>query len=132
MIQSGRYSGMSNKDYHDDLLALSKSRLDLLAQAPEAYKASLTAPREDTKALRVGSALHKLVLEPDTFGAEFAVKPEDINRRTKEGKAEYESFQLANAGKIILDSEEMETAAAPILIPSPYYWQAVKPAIQLL
>lgn len=48
-------------------------------------------PKADTDALRVGRALHSLILEPATFETEWAVCPA-CNKRTKEGKALYAAF----------------------------------------
>lgn len=75
----------SNKDYHSNS-AVSKSTLCKMAINPEYYKWCLDNPQPPTDDLIVGSAFHKLVLEPDDFDKEFAVLPE-CNRRTKEGKA---------------------------------------------
>ena len=100
---------MSNHDYHAGP-GLSKSGMDRLAISPEHYRSYLVEPREETKALRVGSALHKLALEPDTFGDECAVAPH-CDRRTKEGKAEYAAFEAASAGKMILSFDEHDLAS---------------------
>jgi hypothetical protein len=48
-------------------------------------------PKSDTDALRVGRALHSLILEPATFETEWAVCPA-CDKRTKEGKALYAAF----------------------------------------
>jgi hypothetical protein len=85
--------------------------MDRLAISPEHYQSYLKEEREATKALRVGSALHKLALEPDTFSAEFAVAP-DVDRRTKDGKAEYAAFEIKSAGKTILSADEYADAIA--------------------
>lgn len=58
-------------------------------------------PLEQTTALLVGSAVHKMVLEPETFDSEFVIAP-DINRRTKNGKEEYADFLKSAAGKSII------------------------------
>jgi hypothetical protein len=85
--------------------------MDRLAISPEHYRSYLTEPRGETKAMRVGSALHKLVLEPDTFSLEFAITP-DLDRRTKEGKAAYAEFALQSGGKTILTADEFTLAEA--------------------
>ena len=108
-MEPGRYSKMSNHDYHAGP-GLSKSGMDRLAMSPEHYRSYLVEPREETKALRVGSALHKLTLEPDTFGDEFAVAPH-ADRRTKEGKAVYAAFEAESAGKMVLSFDEHDLAS---------------------
>lgn len=49
-------------------------------------------PREETDAFTLGAYVHALLLAPDTVDAAF-IKLGDIDRRTKDGKAEYESAQ---------------------------------------
>jgi exodeoxyribonuclease VIII len=53
----------------------------------------------------LGSALHECILEPHEFFKNYVVAPE-MNRRTKDGKAEFAEFNSKNKDKsIILDSE---------------------------
>lgn len=42
---------------------------------------------EETPALRIGSLTHRCILEPDTMGDAFHMRPEGIDGRTKDGKA---------------------------------------------
>lgn len=49
-------------------------------------------PREETDAFAVGALTHALVLAPDTVEANF-IKAGKVDRRTKDGKAEWESLQ---------------------------------------
>lgn len=44
-------------------------------------------PDEQTDALRLGAAVHTLILEPEDFLARHVVRPEGIDFRTKDGKA---------------------------------------------
>jgi len=83
--------------------AVNWSTLKVLAQSPLHYRHALTAPREDTPALALGRALHTATLEPDRFALEYAVRPDGIDRRTKEGKAKWEAFVAGNEGRTILD-----------------------------
>lgn len=92
---------MSNKDYHARP-EISKSDLDLLAKSPYHYKHKDEFERKDSAALVLGSAVHKLVLEPKDFFNEFSVEP-DVDKRTKEGKAIYNEFLANSGGKIALD-----------------------------
>lgn len=91
-----------NREYHASA-PLSKSRLWEMRRSPQWFKYK-EEHRDETKtdALLTGSAFHKLVLEPDGFCDEFAVLPENTDRRTKDGKAAYQAFLDANAGKDIL------------------------------
>lgn len=54
--------------------SVSKSQLDQFARSPAHYLASLTAPRKETQAMRIGSLFHGLVLEPERV--KIAVAPE--------------------------------------------------------
>lgn len=81
---------MTNEEYHASG-AVSKSVLDMIHKSPAYYKYCMENPREQTEAMLLGSVVHKLVLEPQDFGSEFAVVPE-CDRRTKDGKAVYKAF----------------------------------------
>ena len=81
---------MTNEEYHASG-AVSKSVLDMIHKSPAYYKYCMENPREQTDSMLLGSVVHKLVLEPQDFGSEFAVIP-DCDRRTKDGKAVYKAF----------------------------------------
>lgn len=98
----------TNKQYHDYKEAISKSRLANMSVCPKYFKWCEDNPKEPSEDLLVGSAFHKLVLEPDTFGSEFIVMP-NIDRRTKLGKEQYEQFVLSSQGRDILTQEQYET-----------------------
>ena len=78
----------------------------LISKNPAAYKAYIDAPREETKALRIGSLTHALVLEPEVVSSRFAMLPDDIDRRTKAGKEAFEAFTLGAAGKSVVPAED--------------------------
>ena len=101
----------SNKDYHSDLTAISKSRLAKMSVCPQYFKWCEDNPQEPSEDLIVGSAFHKLVLEPETFGKEFIVMPL-IDRRTKQGKELYEQFIITSQGRDILTQEQYEMICA--------------------
>lgn len=65
------------------------------------------AQAEESDALALGSAAHALLLEPEEFHKRFAVRPEDLDLRTKEGRA-WRAEQEA-AGRTILTQSEWET-----------------------
>jgi hypothetical protein len=60
-----------------------------------------------------GTAVHIGVLEPATF-AERVVCAPDVNKRTKEGKAEWSSFCIENAGRIVLSRDDFERCQATV------------------
>jgi hypothetical protein len=70
--------------------ALSNSGLKLLAKSPRHYAAQFDPERPDaaqSDALRRGSLLHTMALEPHEFASRYRVKPEGMNFATKDGKA---------------------------------------------
>ena len=102
----------TNKEYHGHINAISKSRLAKLSVCPRYFKWCEDNQQEPTQDLIFGSAFHKVVLEPDTFNEEFAVLPNDIDRRTKAGKEAYNQFLLENATRSIITQEDFDTIIA--------------------
>lgn len=105
--------GMSNADYHAHE-SLSSSGVKVFNRSPLHYwQAYLNPNREEveTKAtMNLGSLVHTLFLEPDQYSAEYAILPDDINKRTKEGKAAFVVFEEANAGKCLITAEQLQQA----------------------
>lgn len=80
---------MTFRDYLQDP-SLSNSGLKLLAKSPRHYAASFDPERPDaapSDALRRGSLLHTLVLEPHAFAFRYRIKPPGMNFSTKKGMA---------------------------------------------
>ena len=90
-------SALSNAAYHA-LDAVGKSDLDMIAKSPLHWK---QAVREETPAMRIGSAVHCAVLEPERFATDYAVAP-DGDKRSKAGKEAFAEFEAAHAGKPII------------------------------
>lgn len=84
-----------------------RSDLWLIRESPEKYKWFTEHPEVPTPALTFGSAVHKMLLEPDTFFDEFAVAP-DTDRRTKAGKEAYEKFMAETAEKTIITMDDLK------------------------
>lgn len=100
-----------NAAYHRHT-AVSKSHLDLVARSPLHYWARYLDPNrvepEPTPAMVIGSALHTHVLELDTWDDLYVTLPDGIDRRTKQGKAEWESFSAASEGRTVLSKADAE------------------------
>lgn len=91
---------------HEEYLKLpniSNSYLSRLALIPAMAKIK----QAETEAMRIGTAFHTRILEPEKFEAGIAVMPK-IDRRTKIGKAAYADFCNASAGKVILSADDAE------------------------
>ena len=90
---------MDNAAYHAHP-AVSKSHLDLVARSPLHYWARYIDSKrelpEPTPAMRIGTALHTLVLEQDQFEERYITAPQ-VDRRTKVGKEAWAEFE-AEAG----------------------------------
>jgi len=99
----------SNEQYHANE-AISHSKLELFRRRPISYYrrfiAKTVARPEPTEAFRLGSAAHCAVLEPKTFWDRYALRPEGIDRRTKDGKIAFAAFEAQHAGKTIITQEE--------------------------
>ena len=87
--------------------ALSNSALTCLKQSPEVFRDRyiLGKPQPESDAFRIGSAVHCLVLEPWKFSERYAMAPR-VDRRTKQGKADWESFQETLQGRELLTDDE--------------------------
>lgn len=88
-MEPGIYTEISNSDYHSGP-GISKSGLDLIHRSPMHYAAARAAMNDNsTPAQALGTALHALVLEPDTFARDYALPfepPADALRTIEEIK----------------------------------------------
>lgn len=102
----------SGADYHANP-AISHSKLETFRRRPALYHkkyiAKMIEREEPSTAFRVGSAAHCSVLEPTEWAKRYAVKPEGIDRRTKDGKQQWAQFEELHAGKTIIDQDEAAT-----------------------
>ena len=106
----GVYHGMPAADYHA-IDALSASGAKHLLRSPAHYLAQKEKPMEPTAAMRLGTAVHTMILEPEKADIEIARAPK-VDKRTKVGKETLELFERENAGKLILDADVYDKAAA--------------------
>jgi len=63
----------------------------------------LLKPKAQTRSMDLGAAAHTLILEPSMFHDRFALKPDEINRRSKAGKIAWANFERGVGGKTVLD-----------------------------
>jgi hypothetical protein len=108
-FEEGLYD-ISIEAYHD---AEGFSRTQLLAFNKSPYHfwyehlSGIAEKKEPTDAMRMGSAIHTLLLQPELFKKEYAILPL-LDRRTTKGKETYAAFMEENTGKIILSYEQYE------------------------
>jgi len=107
----GIFKDLSNDDYHNDKTAISRSGLWKFREAPSKYWNNYLNPdrpeKKDTPDMAFGRAFHTLVLEPHLFSEQYAIIPEGIDRRTKEGKEKYSEFLSKSHGKTEITNSQM-------------------------
>ena len=98
----GIYRDISNNDYHAGE-GLGASHLRELLRSPLHYITRINTPIKETPAMKLGTAVHCAILEPECFEIEYIEAPV-IDRRTKDGKALWS--ELEQSGRIVLSSDE--------------------------
>lgn len=98
--------GMDDETYHG-IDAVSASRLKDFLRSPMHMHHHKSEPKS-SPALAFGSAFHCAVLESLAFERKYAVAPADIDRRTTVGKAAWESFLAASAGKRVISADDWD------------------------
>jgi hypothetical protein len=94
-------STMSESEYRS-LPALNASRFKAFFRSP--YHFHNQKEVETTEAMRIGTAIHTAMLQPDDYLKTIAYYP-DVDGRTKEGKAIKQAFEEGAAGKTILKAD---------------------------
>lgn len=102
---------IKNHEYHS-CEGISRSAISEFKKSPLHYWYNYLNPekpkKEETKSMRIGSAVHCLVLEPAIFDDEFIVSRKfGRKKKDKEDKAQ---FEIINAGKILLSEDEYRDA----------------------
>ena len=99
---------MSEADY-SAIRALRSSELKTAARSTLAHlRHSLNRQQEDSEVFLVGRALHCAALRPMDFASEFMTAPK-CDRRTKEGKAQYEEVISLAGDRGVLDEASSRT-----------------------
>lgn len=102
----------NDKEYFADHSRISNSMLTELKKSAKGFhRQYILGERQqrDSKAMRIGTLVHGLLLEPKALAERIIVAPK-INRRTKEGQAAYDAFLTEALGKVIVDPDELATA----------------------
>lgn len=98
----------TNAEYHGYREAISKSRLANMSVCPAYFKWCEDNPQEPSEDMVLGSAFHKIVLEPETFYDEFAVMP-NVDGRTTQGKRLKKQFEETKGNKQVITQDQLET-----------------------
>jgi exodeoxyribonuclease VIII len=109
-IETGIFKALPESEYHA-LPAASSSTLKLFDRSAAHAREARMHPKAPTPALITGSAVHKAILQPELFAAEYVrgLTNEDgnpVQRRSNADKARWAEFEEANAGKGILSAAE--------------------------
>lgn len=84
---------------------ISASDLKKMAKSMKHWKYCKDNPKEETDSMRLGSAIHCSILEPERFLSDYVCAP-ICDKRTKEGKLLWESFVENSKEKIVLKNDE--------------------------
>lgn len=87
-----------------EVKALSASLAKQILKSPAHAKASLERKFEPTPSMQFGSIVHGLVLEPHRQDL-YIVKPDGVDRRSKDGRAVYAELEAAGLPIISRDDE---------------------------
>src|SRR5690606_25985267 len=108
----GLYKGISNEDYHRSP-GISNSGIRLILDCPKIYYYRYLSgeyERKESADKKIGTAVHTLVLEPDTFFDRYLIvdaMPTKPNRRsTYETRRKYEDFITSAGGREILTEDD--------------------------
>lgn len=116
-----------SSDTYSAHMGVNQSMLkDVLSVSPAfAYHRKYEAEREETPAMKIGTAVHMAALEPDKFIKSYASLPVGLDRRKTEHKAIYNEFLAEHGGKVALKAEEflevvaMADAVRPHIVAGP-------------
>jgi hypothetical protein len=98
--------GMPAAEYHAVDAIGSTTVRDLITLTPRKAKNKLKRRKQDASQA-LGTALHAAILEPHNFLNQIAIAP-DVDRRYKEGKERWASFQETAAGRTVLTPDQGE------------------------
>ena len=92
---------------YDQIDAVNWSTLVHLATSAKLLEWRKSHPRDETRALRVGTALHCAVLEPERFARAYLAQPDLGDGRTKAGKEARAAWEASrDPSALVLDADE--------------------------
>ena len=100
-----------HQETYDLAEGLRRSDLWLIHKSPAHFKAAMDTPEQEASpSLIFGIAVHKYILEPDSFMDEYAIAPK-VDKRTKAGKEAWNEFteKCEQEDKEPLDEATFET-----------------------
>lgn len=107
-VAPGFYPGLSYDEY-DRIRGLNWSVLRRFKKSAAHARSEQIEPPEPSEEMEEGNALHTMLLEPGRFTTDYVIVPEEApTRRSNAGKAWWEEFERATAGKTRLTSDQLE------------------------
>lgn len=103
------FTNLAESAYHA-LDAASNSTLGYMKRSPAHCKAYMEDDFEQTPSMLLGSVVHKLVLEPETFDNSYVALPAGIDKRTKAGKEAWNKLEATLNGRTLIKAELVEHA----------------------
>jgi|GEM_PF-1549388 len=103
-----KFHVIDNQVYHDSF-GVSHSNIKEIFDpcTPQNFKIKLKTEREQTEAMKIGTACHMAVFDFDDFVKKVKAEPE-VNKRTKAGKEELAKFYDENREKLILAPNDLD------------------------
>ena len=126
LIKPGWHPDIPNDVYHKSNGVSSSQLKKLMEQTPAHLQYYRTHPKPPTPNMKLGTAVHSLVLEPHKFEEDIAVMAGDVKKPTKAQlnakngptdatlklMAFWEDFELKNKGKTVITEAQLEMAQA--------------------
>tara|TARA_R110000796_G_scaffold17226_8_gene53235 strand:- start:708 stop:1511 length:804 start_codon:yes stop_codon:yes gene_type:complete len=98
---------LTHNNYFSSEKYISNSMLNNISVSPEHFMFKMDNPQPSTPAMKLGSAIHMNVLQPEEFNKNYAVSPK-FDRRTKIGKEDYKNFVNNNLSKTVISESDFE------------------------
>ena len=134
---------MTIQEYHADLTHLTKSKLDVISEAPAKFKHFYIDgnPRKETKAMFDGSAAHRYLFEQHTMGDHYFVFDDseivaEIGGARPRNTSKYQEWKReyleTHAGKLELDTDLLATVQGiyASAMANPDYVYLIRPGYQ--
>jgi hypothetical protein len=104
-ISYGFHPGM-DFDAYSAIDAINYSSLKHMMRSPMKYRYEKDHPQPPTDAMILGTASHRMILEPEKIGG-FAVWGETEDQKSRRGKV-WDAFEAANSGKLIVTASQRD------------------------
>ena len=96
---------LNQHNYYNDTEYVSNSMLNYISISPEYFRFRQDFPQTATPSMKLGSAIHMNVLQPELFDGTYAVSPK-FDKRTKQGKIDSQEFIDHNRFKTIISEAD--------------------------